>query len=112
MTRRHSTHARSEIFSVLKGHSLITLPMEEGNLDQDLYVAALLDRIENDRAHAEAQKLLQRGEEMRANGRPDGTATIGYVIGGALVVEALAMDPYETRDGQLVRKSDGKPVTI
>lgn len=71
----------------------------------------ILDMVEDDRAHAEAVALRGRGEDMRRNGKPDGTATMGYVIGAGLVVEAFAMDPYEQRDGQLVRKSDGKPVT-
>lgn len=77
-----------------------------GGSDEDVYLHNLLNDVEDDRAHAEAVKLRQRGTELTRSG----PGTLGQPMGAALIVESFAMDPYEERDGVLVRKSDGKPV--
>lgn len=79
---------------------------------EDLELRALLNQVEDDRAHTEAVRLRKRGEQTRNTARAQGNNTIGIYLGAALIVEALAMDPYEERDGQLVRKDDGQPVTL
>lgn len=71
-------------------------------------IDAALREAADDRAHAEAEKLRQRGEELKIRA---GSQGIGMAMAATLIVEAVAMDPYEMRDGQLVRKSDGSPVT-
>ena len=68
----------------------------------------LLDWVEDDRAHAEAEKLREQGEEMRRNGKPHGMTTMEFVNGGALITAARAMDPYELRDGWWVHKTSGR----
>jgi hypothetical protein len=77
--------------------------------DQCLQLYGLLNRVEDDRAHAEAQKLIKRGEELKAGTWTQG---VGMAMAAMLIVEAIAMDPYEMRDGQLVRKADGQPVVL
>lgn len=83
--------------------------MIEADSDDDLYLRGLLNRVEEDAVHAAAQKLRKRGEEMKAE---SGNQGVGMAMAATLIIEALAMDPYEMRDGELVRKSDGKPVTL
>lgn len=70
---------------------------------------ARLDQVEDDRVHREAEKLRKRGEELKAAARNQG---VGMAMAAALLVESIEMDPYEERDGQLVRKSDGRPVVL
>ncbi len=75
----------------------------EAGSDDDLYLHGLLNKVEDDRAHAEAQKLLDMHMEV-------------LLMHGPQVAQGLALaikhiDPYVRRDGQLVRKSDDKPVT-
>lgn len=84
----------------------------EGGSEEDDHLRGLLNRVEDDRAHAEAVRLRKRGEQTRNTARAQGNNTIGTYLGAALIVEALAMDPYEERDGQLVRKDDGMPVVL
>lgn len=63
----------------------------------------VLAQVEDDRAHAEAEKLRAAVSKDAAH-RPKWQAA---------VLEAADMvDPYEMRDGQPVRKADGKPVTL
>lgn len=64
----------------------------------------LLNKVEDDRAHAEAEKLRTEAKLFEQDGYMD--------EGGIYEAAAAMIDPYEMRDGQLVRKSDGKPVTI
>jgi len=72
---------------------------------------ALLDenneRVEDDRAHAEAEKLRKAAGEFNLGSNDLIARTTRAALGGA----AEQIDPYEMRDGQLVRKSDGKLVT-
>lgn len=75
----------------------------EGGSDEDLYLHGLLNRVEDDRAHAEAE--LIRG--VVAN---DKVYRPKWQRG--MLEAADLIDPYKELDGQLVRKSDGKPVVI
>ncbi len=95
------SHARSAIHDWADCEGFDTAECRQGD--------ELLDQVEDDRVHAEALKLLKRGEELKAG---VGNQSIGMAMAATLIVEAVAMDPYEERDGQLVRKSDGKPVTL
>lgn len=65
-------------------------------------VKRLLDQVEDDRVHAEAEKLRA---EIKLLG-------MGPLSAVAFTQAADLVDPYEMRDGQLVRKSDGKPVNL
>lgn len=66
---------------------------------------SLLCRIEDDRAHAEAQKLYDMHDEVLLAHGPD--------VAGGFAKAAIAIDPYtRDKDGQYYRKSDGKPVAI
>jgi hypothetical protein len=62
-------------------------------------IRMLLDQVEDDRVHAEAERIRTAVAEDAAY-RPKGHA--------AMLEVAESMDPYEMRDGNLVRKSDGK----
>lgn len=60
----------------------------------------LLDQVENDRVHAEVHRILEISMET-------------MLIHGSQVTQGLGLaiktvDPYQLRDGQLTRKSDGK----
>lgn len=74
---------------------------------EDYELRALLNQVEDDRAHAEAERLRLRAKAVKLGMGPT-------VEGIYEVVRGLAelVDPYEERDGQLVRKSDGKPVIL
>lgn len=69
----------------------------------------LLAKVEDERVHAEAEKLRQRGEELKIQ---TGNHGIGMAMAATLLVEAVAMDPYEVRGEKLVRKSNGTTVMI
>ena len=69
---------------------------------QDL--EAKLERAGDDRAHAEAQKLLDKHMDVML--------THGAGVAQGLAMAIIELSPYVERDGQLVRKSDGKPVTL
>lgn len=65
----------------------------------------LLVQVEEDRVHVEADKIRRRAEEiLRSAGDDRRTAEL---MAGVTMAAAMGMDPYELRDGELVRKSDG-----
>lgn len=86
--------------------------MIEAGGEEDDYLHGLLNQVEDDRAHAEAEKLRSRATsaELSTIGRMD--PAVALHTAGVLRAAAKTIDPYETRDGQLVRKSDGQPVTL
>lgn len=67
----------------------------------------LIDQVEDDRAHREAERVRQRADISELGVGPFAEGQRQLILGLADLV-----DPYEIRDGQLVRKSDGKPVII
>lgn len=81
--------------------------MIEADSDDDLHLHGLLNQVEDDRAHAEAVKLREKVASwgLPATPRAQDTARAWRTV-------ADEIDPYEERDGQLVRKSDGQPVTL
>lgn len=99
--------ARQEISRIPKDHQ--HYQAVEGGSDEDLYLHGLLNGVEEERVHVEAGKLRKRGEELKARGLSNspGERSLAMSMGAALIVEAIAMDPYEERDGQVFRKSDG-----
>lgn len=80
----------------------------EGGDEKCDRITELLDRVEDDRAHTEAEKLRGKADELSA--QADNLAAESMV--DAYRLYANEMDPYRVVDGQLVRKSDGKPVTL
>lgn len=77
-------------------------PIEPGSQDDDR-LRDLLDRVEDDRAHREAEKLRKEADELHQT-EP------GFVH--ALRVGADMIDPYTQTDAGLVRKSDGKTILL
>lgn len=111
------TDARSQVYSFVNkrgdqmaryGPAAPYQKMIEPGTDDDLFLHGLLNQVEDDRAHAEAERLRKKADGMPRYTPPKGGTT------GRAVTLALAdeMDPYEERDGQLVRKSDGRPVVL
>lgn len=89
--------------------------MIEAGSDDDLYLHGLLNKVEDDRAHADAEKLSALGHAYKEAAKSEqaaGLQALGLFAGQSLIDAAKEMDPYEMRDGKLVRKSDGKPVII
>lgn len=81
----------------------------DGEISEECAVLGYwLSRIEDDRAHREAVRLRQRAEATHLD------LLNPYSLHEERLVRGLAVlvDPYELRDGQLVRKSDGKPVIL
>jgi hypothetical protein len=85
----------------------LQLPVEAGSVEDD-YLHGLLNKVEDDRVHYEANELRARAEELSA--KADNLAAESMV--DAYRLAANDMDPYEKRDGKLYRKSDGKEVLI
>lgn len=77
-------------------------PIEPGSHDDD-YLSGLLNNVEDDRVHAEAEKIRAEVAESTAY-RPRAHA--------AMLEVANEMDPYHVVDGKLVRKSDGRPIIL
>lgn len=71
-------------------------------------IRELLDQVEDDRAHAEAEKLRVKAKTVRL----DLLDPFSPYREQLIREQADEIDPYEKRDGQLVRKSDGRAVTL
>lgn len=67
-------------------------------------ITDLLNRVEDDRAHADAKRLRQRADEFTANR----SELVAQAMAAATRAAADSIDPYEMRGNDLVRKSDGK----
>lgn len=67
----------------------------------------LLNQVEDDRAHAEAERLRLRAKASELGVGPFAEGQRELIIGLADLI-----DPYVLCDGELVRKSDGTPVTL
>jgi hypothetical protein len=106
------SYARDQVYAIAKDHA-VGEEIEPGSIDDDRLHEAL-NQVEDDRAHAEAEKLrneakLHEHDAVDTKGRERDA----YLrTAGVLVYAAGLVDPYEERDGQLVRKSDGKPVNL
>lgn len=74
-------------------------------------LTGLLDELGDERAHAEAEKLRAEAKEYEKEAAGMLNASAYYQAAGVMARAAQLIDPYVMRDGQLVRKSDGKPVT-
>lgn len=98
---RTARKARQDIATYPDDHKYYTVV--DGGSDNDIRLHGLLNRVEDDRAHAEAVKI----RDFVANDpvyRPK--------CKRGMLEAADLIDPYEERDGKLIRKSDGKPVTL
>lgn len=73
-----------------------------------LKIGELLDRIEDNRVHVEAQLLHIKAKTARL----DLLDPLSLYQRRLIKEQADKIDPYEMCDGHLVRKSDGKPVTL
>jgi hypothetical protein len=78
----------------------------EAGTDECVRIHDLLVEVEDDRVHVEADKIRRRAEEILRNGGDD--RRTAELMAGVTMAAAMGMDPYELRDGELVRKSDGK----
>lgn len=78
-------------------------PIEPASHDDD-YLHDLLNWVEDDRAHREADKLRKRAESF-ADSKSD---LVANAMAASMRMAATETDPYEVRDGELRRKSDGK----
>lgn len=67
--------------------------------ERDSHLGEMLDQVEDDRAHREAERLRNHA----------GESTFKLLRG--IMDAASLIDPYIEVDGQLYLKSDGKPVT-
>lgn len=87
---------------------------DTGKGEQHENLDYLLDLVEDDRVHAEAEKLRNEAKlhEQDAVGLIDPEREMYLRTAGAMTYSANLIDPYEQRDGQLVRKSDGRPVQL
>lgn len=75
----------------------------------------LIDQVEDNRAHREAEKLYVEAEKHKRSAEAASGPEIidGHMAAWSRLTRAGQMiDPYEMRDGQLVRKSDGEPVNL
>lgn len=84
----------------------------EPGSDDDLYLHGLLNRVEDDRAHAEAEKLRALAEKMLKSSMTRVEPLMVMHAADVYLNAASTIDPYEMRDGRLVRKSDGEPVIV
>lgn len=72
----------------------------------------LLDRVEEDRLHAESQRIRKEADELHA--------PVAHVVRhdhSQLPSEHMRdiadrLDPYHVVDGEMVRKADGRPVVV
>lgn len=67
---------------------------------EDFELQGMLNQVEDDRMHVEAEKIRKLAAESK----------IKESVG--LWIAANMLDPYQVVDGQLVRKSDGRPVNL
>lgn len=80
----------------------------EPGTDECDRITELLNQVEDDRAHAEAERIRTEAREYEAEA-PSKDRHDGYMKTAAVLATAAeSLDPYEMRDGNLVRKSDGK----
>jgi hypothetical protein len=85
---------------------------EDGGSDECVRLHDLLNQVEDDRAHAEAEKLREKAKRVESSSMMHVDPVVAVHTAGVLRTAAESVDPYEERDGQLVRKSDGKPVNL
>jgi hypothetical protein len=84
----------------------------EGGSDEDLRLHGLLNWVEDDRAHAEAEKLRAQAEKMLKPSMAGADLLMAMHAADVYLNAARTIDPYEMRNGQTVRKSDGRTVTV
>jgi len=80
--------------------------MIEAGTDDDLYLHGLLNQVEDDRAHREAEHLREKAAEFATSS----SDLVAEAMTAATKAAADHIDPYEVKDGQLCRKSDGKRI--
>lgn len=93
--------ARQEISRNPKDHQYYQAV--EGGSDEDDRLHSLLNWVEEERVHAEAVGLRSRADALAS--KADNISAESMV--DAYRLAANEMDPYEERDGQVFRKSDG-----
>lgn len=108
------TYARDLALAMVNRHAEAGSPIKPYS-NEHLYLESLLNQVENDRAHAEAKRLRARSASfekdiaaMEFSARKAGIVQMMVIM----VQDAYLIDPYVEIEGQLYRKSDGKPVTI
>lgn len=115
------TDARSQVYSFVNkrgdqmaryGPAAPYQKMIEPGTDDDLFLHGLLNRVEDDRVHAEAERIREEAKATADAWTSEVNRDRAERASGAMCYVADLIDPYEERDGQLVRKSDGTPVVL
>lgn len=101
------TYGRDLVYGFVNKQVAVERQIKSGS-DDDLQLHDLLNRVEDDRAHVEAEKMRARAKAVRLDLLDPFSPYREQMIMGL----ADLADPYEKRDGQLVRKSDGQPVIL
>lgn len=83
-----------------------------GSRDKCKNLDYLLDQVEDDRVHTVAEELRAQTKQYTEDiKRLTGLERAFHVqMTATILMTANKIDPYEERDGQLVRKSDGKKI--
>lgn len=80
--------------------------MIEAGTGDDLHLHGLLNRVEEERAHDEAERLREKAAEFATSS----SDLVAEAMTAATKAAADHIDPYEVKNGQLYRKSDGKHI--
>lgn len=95
--------ARQDIATYPDDHKHYTAVEGGSTVDDRLH--ELLNKVEEDRLHAEAQKLYDQHDKVLLTHGPD--------VAGGYAKAAIAIDPYlRDKDGNYTRKSDGERVFV
>lgn len=101
------SHARDLIYSFANNQIKKGKEIEAASGEDD-YLHGLLNQVEDDRAHRGAEKLRKRADTFKDSA----SDLVAGAMAASMRLAADEIDPYEMRDGQLVRKSDGKRVFL
>lgn len=72
----------------------------------------LIDQVEDDRAHCEAERIREEARQTADAWTSEVSRSQAERSSGAMYYVADMIDPYEIRNGQLVRKFDGTQVIM
>lgn len=76
----------------------------DSTADECLWLTDRLNEVEEERTHDEAEGLREKAARFAASS----SDLVAGAMAAATKAAADHIDPYEVRDGQLYRKSDGK----
>lgn len=109
------SHARNLVYSFVKQQVQSGDGIEAGSFEDD-YLHGLLNRVQDDQRHRDAEQLRAKAEQLldMYAGKRGEVYAVHCHAAEVLNEQADAMDPYVRleRGGQLVRKSNGAPVIL